>query len=184
MVLGCSTALSIFLFSLAVYLFVTANELIFVEEQTKFLYNSLLQLTVDSSFMVKTSIAIILSAIALLIHSGLLISVLCMHAPTFMVRDTLVTLFAEELDLEYSTVTQFETTNNWLEVAPSATTGFAMVEEHMPTPLPIPEGQQADPKAKAKTKKTEKPPKKLGPKKKKKRKRSIQPAYYVPRIAK
>ncbi len=187
-----SAALAVCLLGLSFYLFAMAGQAASVAESL-LLEQALITLHITASSFTVDGLLLIAVAIMLLIHSGLLLSVLYLNKPAVMVKDTIATLFAEEVDLKYSTVTKFGDTQDWLEVGGTGETtesdlGDVYLEpedEAKPTAA-IPEaGAPAEGAVPAGAPETETAIKRrrkmlARKRKKKKKQRSVKPAYYIP----
>ncbi len=178
-----SAVLAVVLLIIAFYLIGTAGLVDSVNE-SDMLNLSFKALNLPPSSLTISGVIIMFAAFALLIQSGLLLSVLYLHSPQVMVKDTIATIFAEEVEIRYSSLTKFGGTKDWLEVAQTTETEIKTDQDVVPVEATSdlakgPAGAQPIPATSPQADTTEQKMR-LGPKKKKKKKRSVKPAYYIP----
>ncbi len=119
--LGSTVALSLILFSLSAYLFITVSQINTVKE-SQLLWDSFRQMHLSASMLVTFGTVVFLVALILLIHAVFLAWAIYWQITQAMARDTYKTLFAEWAEVNYSDVTGYDTTINWYEVAESTKT--------------------------------------------------------------
>ncbi len=199
-VLLFSAAISMTLLGLAIYLFDTAGQVAHVN--SLIIQECFKVFGISAAFITLSGVVILIAALILLVHSGLLLSVLILNSPSVMMKDTIITLFSEDVSAEYSALTNFGETKAWLEIPPTQTAAKGPYYEPKIEPAATAKrrvGPLTGPEAAARPAAPEPVPASAVPvvadtaghlpekktrghrKKKRKKKRSVKPAYYIPK---